>query len=77
MTNLLQQNEQQLTQDIIGLVNSAKQRAAASVNAELTQLYWTVGQRIQQQILKGERAEYGQHIILSAMRRELFMWQNI
>ena len=52
-----------LSQDIIALVHSAKQRAAVSVNAELTLLYWTVGQRIQQEILKGERAEYGQHII--------------
>ncbi|MFC2996394.1 YhcG family protein [Acinetobacter sichuanensis] len=52
-----------LSQDIIALVHSAKQRAAVSVNAELTLLYWTVGQRIQQEILKGERAEYGLQVI--------------
>ena len=39
-----------LSQDIIALVHSAKQRAAVSVNAELTLLYWSVGQRIQQEI---------------------------
>lgn len=53
----------QLTQEIISLVHAAKQRAAVAVNAELTLLYWHVGQRIRQEILKGERAEYGQHII--------------
>ncbi|ENV49635.1 MULTISPECIES: PDDEXK nuclease domain-containing protein [Acinetobacter] len=53
----------QLTQDIVLLVHAAKQRAAVAVNAELTLLYWHVGQRIRQEILKGERAEYGQHII--------------
>ena len=53
----------QLTQEIVSLVHTAKQRAAVAVNAELTLLYWSVGQRIRQEILKGERAEYGQHII--------------
>lgn len=53
----------QLTQDIVSLVHAAKQRAAIAVNAELTLLYWSVGQRIRQEILKGERAEYGQNII--------------
>ena len=53
----------QLTQEIVSLVHAAKQRAAIAVNAELTLLYWSVGQRIRQEILKGERAEYGQNII--------------
>lgn len=52
-----------LSQEIIALVHSAKQRAAIAVNAELTLLYWSVGHRIQQEILKGERAEYGQQVI--------------
>ena len=53
----------QLTQEIVSLVHTAKQRPAVAVNAELTLLYWSVVQRIRQEILKGERAEYGQHII--------------
>ena len=55
----------QLTQDVVSLVHTAKQRAAIAVNAELTLLYWSVGQRIRQEILKGERAEYGQQIIVN------------
>ena len=45
------------------LIQSAKQQAAVAVNAELTLLYWQVGKRIADEVLKGERAEYGQQII--------------
>ena len=45
------------------LIQSAKQQAAVSVNAELTMLYWQVGKRIADEVLHGERAEYGQQII--------------
>ena len=45
------------------LIQSTKQQAAVSVNAELTMLYWQVGKRIADEVLKGERAEYGKQII--------------
>lgn len=41
------------------LIDGARQRAAAAVNAELTLLYWQVGQRIRQDILGEQRAELG------------------
>ena len=53
----------QLTHDVIKLINSAKQQAAIAVNAELTLMYWQVGQRINLEVLKGERAEYGKQVI--------------
>ena len=49
--------------DIKNLIDSARQRAAVAVNAELTMLYWQVGQRIQTELLKGERAEYGKQVL--------------
>ncbi|UYM14057.1 PDDEXK nuclease domain-containing protein [Endozoicomonas euniceicola] len=49
--------------DIKDMIQSAKQRAAVAVNAELTLLYWQVGQRINDEVLKGERADYGKQII--------------
>ncbi len=49
--------------EIKTLIQSAKQRAAVAVNAELTLLYWQVGQRINTEVLKGERADYGKQII--------------
>jgi len=45
------------------LIQSAKQQAAVAVNAELTLLYWQVGKRIDDEVLKGERAEYGKQVI--------------
>ena len=47
----------------MGIISqSAKQRAAVSVNAELTVLYWQV------EVLKGERAEYGKLVIENLAR---------
>jgi predicted nuclease of restriction endonuclease-like (RecB) superfamily len=51
--------------EIKDLIQSAKQRAAVAVNAELTLLYWQVGQRINTEVLKGERADYGKQIVPS------------
>ncbi|MDQ9090331.1 PDDEXK nuclease domain-containing protein [Pseudoalteromonas haloplanktis] len=55
--------EPMLVADVASLIHSAKQRAAVAVNSELTLLYWHVGQRINQAILGGERADYGKQIV--------------
>ena len=52
-----------LTADIRLLIQEARLRVAVAVNAELTLLYWRIGQRIQAEVLKGERAEYGRQIV--------------
>jgi len=49
--------------DIRQLIELARQRAAAAVNAELALLYWQIGRRIQIEVLQGQRAEYGKQII--------------
>lgn len=36
---------------------------SVAVNAELTLLYWHIGKRINDYILQGERAEYGQEVV--------------
>ncbi|MEE6075122.1 PDDEXK nuclease domain-containing protein [Avibacterium paragallinarum] len=56
-------NEHQLVGEISQLIQNSKQRVAVTVNAELTLLYWHIGQRINQHILQNERAEYGKEII--------------
>ena len=52
-----------LLTDIQHLINQARQKVASVVNAELTMLYWKVGYRINIEVLKDERAEYGQSIV--------------
>jgi predicted nuclease of restriction endonuclease-like (RecB) superfamily len=59
----LQETEQTLFLEIRQLIESAKQRAAVAINAEITLLYWQVGDRIQTEILQRQRAEYGKQII--------------
>jgi predicted nuclease of restriction endonuclease-like (RecB) superfamily len=61
----LQKIEQTLFSEIRQLIDAAKQRAAVAINAEITLLYWQVGNRIQTEVLKGQRAEYGKQIIVS------------
>jgi predicted nuclease of restriction endonuclease-like (RecB) superfamily len=54
-----------LVAEIKQLIQSAKQRAVVAVNVELTLLYWQVGKRIADEVLGGERAEYGKQVMAS------------
>ena len=58
-------NELPLLADIKLLIEESKQRVAVTVNAELTLLYWTIGKRINQEILGNERPEYGNQVVKS------------
>ena len=55
--------------DIRQLIEAARQRTSAAVNAELTLLYWRVGRRIGQEVLGDERAEYGKQVVSSLSRQ--------
>ena len=54
-----------LVTEIKQLIQSAKQRAVVAVNVKLTLLYWQVGKRIADEVLGGERAEYGKQVMSS------------
>ena len=49
--------------DIQALIETSRQRAASAVNAELTLLFWRIGQRIHTEVLAGQRAGYGEEIL--------------
>jgi hypothetical protein len=59
-----------LFQDLRSLIIEARQDVARQVNSALVLLYWRVGKRIRQDILKEKRAGYGEQIV-SAVSREL------
>ncbi len=61
-------DDKALFTEVKQLIQSAKQRTAATVNAELTFLYWQVGKRISNEVLNGERASYGKQIIENLAR---------
>ncbi|WP_133512922.1 PDDEXK nuclease domain-containing protein [Candidatus Thiosymbion oneisti] len=56
--------------DIRQMIEEARTAVAVTVNVGLTMLYWRIGRRIGQEILKGARAEYGAEIV-SALARQL------
>jgi predicted nuclease of restriction endonuclease-like (RecB) superfamily len=68
MTPNIQEIAQTLFIQIRQLIDAAKQRAAVAVNAEITLLYWQVGEHIHTEILKRQRAEYGKQVITELSR---------
>lgn len=52
-----------LLADVRELILQARAGVARAVDSGLTTLYWHVGQRIRQDILKEKRAEYGEKIV--------------
>ncbi len=62
--NIIQQETgKDLFVDIKQLIEEAKQSVAQSVNIGLTATYWNVGKRINEEILKNKRADYGEYIL--------------
>lgn len=55
--------------EIKALIEDGRRQAAAAVNMGLTLLYWRIGQRIHAEILQGERAAYGEQIIVTLSRQ--------
>ena len=72
-----------LLRDLRLLIEQARGHVAQAVNSELVMLYWRVGQRINEDVLKGRRAEYGKQIFstlsgkLSADYGRGFSQQNL
>jgi predicted nuclease of restriction endonuclease-like (RecB) superfamily len=64
MTQLLPSNDALLL-EVKALIEEARGRAAAVVNAELSLLYWRVGGRLRQEVLQDTRAEYGAGVLKS------------
>lgn len=59
-----------LLHDIRRLIEDTRSAVAVTVNAGLTMLYWEIGTRIRQNILKNRRATYGEAIV-STLSRQL------
>ena len=53
----------QLVGDIVQLIQQGQRHVATEVNSTVVLLYWTLGKRINDEILSDERAEYGDQVI--------------
>lgn len=61
--------DKNLINDIKLLIEETKRLVASSVNSALTILYWKIGNRINEDILKNKRAGYGEEIISSLSKQ--------
>jgi hypothetical protein len=52
-----------LLRDLRELIAEARQDVARQVNSALVLLYWRVGKRIREDVLKEKRVEYGEEIL--------------
>jgi|SRR5690625_158399 len=52
-----------LYNDICQLIEQARTTLAQTANRTLTVMYWQIGERINNELLKGERAAYGKQIV--------------
>ncbi len=55
--------ETQLFSEIKSIIDSAKKDLAVQVNSTMSALYWEIGNKINQDLLKEQRAEYGKQIV--------------
>lgn len=56
-------NDDALLGEVASLIEGARQRAAVAVNSELVMLYWSIGKRVREEVLCGDRAAYGQQVV--------------
>ena len=56
--------------DIRRLIEETRSAVARTVNTGLTMLYWRIGKRINEEILNGQRADYGKQM-LATLSQEL------
>ncbi len=58
-----------LFEQIKNLIEQTKNNVAIAVNSSLTIMYWEIGNKINQDILKNKRAEYGKEIVVTLSRQ--------
>jgi predicted nuclease of restriction endonuclease-like (RecB) superfamily len=58
-----------LLADVRRLIEEARQQTAVAVNIGLTFLYWRIGERVRREVLKGQRADYGDEIVATLSRQ--------
>lgn len=65
MNRLDKKDSLDIVLEISALIEESKQQVVRTANSTLTLLFWQVGKRINDEILKNDRAQYGKQIIAS------------
>jgi predicted nuclease of restriction endonuclease-like (RecB) superfamily len=70
MSKQITNSNQNLFTEIQQLIDETRSAVSQTINTKLTLMYWSIGKRINDEILKNERAEYGKQIV-STLSRQL------
>ncbi len=68
------QISRELFQDVSFLIEQTKKQIASNINAAVNILYWNIGKRVKEELLKNQKPEYGKQVIetLSSQLTESF-----
>ncbi len=69
LENIDNDNIDELYNKIVVLIENAKRNVAVKVNSEMTFLYWNIGKDITENVLKNQKAEYGESVIKKLSQR--------
>ncbi len=61
----MNKKELDLVNELAHLIEESRSRTVAQVNTSLTLLFWKVGDRVNQFVLRNRRADYGKQIVLT------------
>ena len=65
-----------LLADVQSMIEQTRAGVDQAVNAGMTSLYWRIGKRIQSEVLKGQRADYGKEIVATLSRQLVIRFWN-
>ncbi len=69
MAKIKKRDPSQLFTDVAGFIEESKKYVAYTANATLTLLYWKMGKRINDELLKSKRGDYGKQIVVTLSRQ--------
>ena len=69
MKNKTQLIEQTLFNDLSKLIEQSKKIVVVQANSVMTMLFWSVGKRINEDVLQNKRADYGKQIVATLARQ--------
>ncbi len=69
MEQMMHSSENKIISDIRNLIEQSRHQVAAAVNAGMTLMYWHIGERINREILGGERAVYGKQVVATVSQQ--------
>ena len=61
-----------LFKEIKSLIEETRVKTATVVNSSITLMYWQIGEKVNNEILRNKRAEYGKEIV-NSLSRELIV----